>query len=515
MESASSATLQPSARPPAAAWLPSILAGDAAARRGRRWLALALLLYGLLLGFAVPMGIGGSWRECDTQAIARNFLVDGFNPLRPRVDWRGDTDGAVECEFPLYQAMIASIMAFAGDVEWPGRILSLLAMIWAALSLHRILEARAGPNGALAGALVFLTGGHATMLGARVMPDALSTALALAGLATFLRYLASGSGASLSLATAATALAALSKPTALQIGLLMFLWTLLLAPRRLREPRLWLAFGTVLALVGAWLLHGCSLHAETGLTFGVASGGDTKFPNLRHLATPAVYLQLGRTTMRYGFSVLGAAALLWLLVRRRLDRADLALLATVVLALLGSLRYSYSSGMGPHYHVFAAVAGAWCVARAFPRDGGRLAWTLLLAAVAGQSFVHTCNERAWRHLALRSAQLPVAAAVAAASAPGDLAVVHAQKTDYDLFWRRRANYEEPMLLYNARRRGWVLPANGFDVAALEDLKKRGAKLIVDQVPAATPLDAARWLLDNGEVVLQHHGATVYRLRSQP
>ena len=43
---------------------------------------------------AIPQGIGSSWRECDTQAIARNFLGEGWNPLRPLVDWRGDTNGA-------------------------------------------------------------------------------------------------------------------------------------------------------------------------------------------------------------------------------------------------------------------------------------------------------------------------------------------------------------------------------------------------------------------------------------
>ncbi|MEO6596180.1 MAG: hypothetical protein ABIP94_15640 [Planctomycetota bacterium] len=71
--------------------------------RGRRWLLLALAIFAAVLLLAIPQGIGGSWRECDTQAISRNFLTEGFNPLRPRVDWRGDTDGAVECEFPLYQ----------------------------------------------------------------------------------------------------------------------------------------------------------------------------------------------------------------------------------------------------------------------------------------------------------------------------------------------------------------------------------------------------------------------------
>ena len=80
-------------------------------------------------------------------------MSDGFEPLRPRVDWRGDTDGAVESEFPLYQLSIATIMALLGESEWPGRLLALLATLWASFSLHRLLEQRAGPTGALAGLL--------------------------------------------------------------------------------------------------------------------------------------------------------------------------------------------------------------------------------------------------------------------------------------------------------------------------------------------------------------------------
>ena len=79
-------------------------------RRGRTLALLAMLGFAVALTLGVPMGIGSSWRECDTQAIARNFLLDDFDLLRPRIDWRGDTDGAVECEFPLYQALIALTM---------------------------------------------------------------------------------------------------------------------------------------------------------------------------------------------------------------------------------------------------------------------------------------------------------------------------------------------------------------------------------------------------------------------
>lgn len=508
-----SPAIAPSVLAPHAQWVTRLVTSDdEAIRRGRRWLLVAFALYVIALQLVVPHGIGGSWRECDTQAIARNFLTDGFNPLRPQIDWRGDTDGAVECEFPLYQLMIATAMAVVGEAEWPGRVLALLSMLVAAFSLHRLLEARVGPAGALAGALVFLTGGHAAVLGTRVMPDALSTALAMAGLVTYVRFLATGNGVTLWLATAAVAFGALAKPTALQIGLLLFLWTLVLAPRRLREPRVWLAYGTILGLVALWLWHGGQLHRETGLTFGVASGGDTKFPGLQHLMMPDLYLQMAKTTGRYGFSVLGALALGVLLVRRRFDRFDACLLLVVALGLLGSFRYSHTSGLGRHYHIFAAVAGAYCVARAFPQPSPRWVWALLLAAVLGQATMHFGNERAWRQDVLRSPQLPLAAAVQAASQAKELVVVHGTQAAFDSFWQRPINFEEPMLFYNSRRRGWVLPLDAVTSADLASLHQRGARLFVDQVPAATPAEAKQWLAAHADLLSTHPGGLIYRFR---
>ncbi|MCB9877254.1 MAG: glycosyltransferase family 39 protein [Planctomycetes bacterium] len=492
-------------------WHVNLLQAADDLRRGRRWLLVVFAAYAAMMLLAVPQGIGSSWRECDTQAIARSFLVEGFDPLHPRVDWRGDTSGAVECEFPLFQLMVATVMAVTGEAEWPGRVIALLSMLFAAFSLHRLMEARVGAAGALAGAMVFLTGGHALVLGGRVQPDATSTALALAGLTTYVRFLATGSGSTLLLATLATTFGALAKPTALQIVLVQFLWTALLAPQRLRETRVWAAHAATVGVVVSWLWHSQSLYLETGLTFGVVSGGDTKFPDLEHLLMPELHVQMLRTTGRYGFGLLGGIGLLVMVVRRRFDLVDASLLVMVALGLFGSFRYSHSSGLGRHYHVFAAVAGAWCVARAMPARPGRLLWALLAAAVIGQGAMHAANERQWRQDVLSSSQLPLAAAVEAASKPDELVVVHGMESSFDEDWQRRINFEEPILLYNARRHGWVLALDAVSDGELAALRQRGARLFVDQAPAATPPAAQRWLDEHGELLETLPGGRVYRL----
>ncbi len=201
---------------PAAAWHGRLRASGYVS--WRRCALLATLLWAAVLWFCVPHGIGTSWRECDTQAIARNFCLDGFDPMRPRVDWRGDTDGAVECEFPLYELAIGAVIAVLGDVEWPGRLLSLASMVVGALALHRLLERRAGPESAVAGLVVFLGAGSPILLAVRVMPDATSFAAGMLGLLVFEHYLRTGRGKLLWLATALVALSGLQKPLALQLG---------------------------------------------------------------------------------------------------------------------------------------------------------------------------------------------------------------------------------------------------------------------------------------------------------
>ena len=498
--------------PAVAPWVTPV-SSPAAVRRGRVLAVAALLGFAVVLWFLVPHGIGSSWRECDTQAIARNFLADGFDPLRPRVDWRGDGDGAVECEFPLYQLLIATALAAFGDVEWPGRLLALLSTLFGAWSMHRLLESRAGPAAALAGLLAFLCTGSAALLATRVMPDALSFGLGAAGLVTFVRYLGSGSGAALALASAAMALSALQKPLSLQLGMVMFAWTVLAAPRRLREPRLWLAFAAIPTLTVLWLWHGAALHAETGLSFGVVSGGDTKFPGLEHLTSPVILGQLLATTARHGFSVLGFAALAVLLMRRRLDRIDLGLLVPVAIGLLVSLRYSYSHGMGPHYHVFAALASAWCVARAWPSGAKNWPWLLFLVLVAGHAAWRLRDERGMRMTVQDAPVVHIAAAVQPHVRPGDLVVVRADKPRIDPLWRRANNFEDPRFLYLARMRGWVVPMDGFDTGTLEELRRRGARLVYDQVAATTAPEVRTWLEQNGELLLERDGVRVHRLRA--
>lgn len=463
-----------------------------------------------MLWFLIPHGIGTSWRECDTQAIARNFLLDGFDPMRPRIDWRGQTDGAVECEFPLYEAAIAVVQMVAGDVEWPGRLFSLLSMLAGAWALHRLLERRAGPSGAIAGLCVFLASGSAILLGARVMPDAASFGAGMLGLLVFDRWLRGGSGAALVMATALVTLSGLQKPLSLQLGLVMFGWTLVSAPQRLRDARLWLAFVVILGVVAAWLVHGAHLHAETGLSFGVVSGGDSKFPDFGHLVDSAAITKMAVTSLTYGFSVFGVLGFVVAWRTGRLHWRDAPLLVAAAAGIMVSFRYSHDYGLGPHYHVFAAAAGAWCTAVAWPRRPAPWLFALLIVATAAHGVWRLRDERGVRNVVNQSTIMAAAQVVKSTTQPGDLLIVRSDKPRRDVSWGRGNNFEDPRLLYQSQRRGFVLPVDEFDVPALAELHRRGGVVVFDPLPETTSASAAEWLARHGELIFDR-GMRVWRL----
>ncbi|BDG10537.1 glycosyltransferase family 39 protein [Anaeromyxobacter paludicola] len=120
------------------------------------WASRAALLALLALGLAVrlwhldaPLLGFGSWRECDTAAMARNFAEGGHRLLYPQIDWAGDGPGYVETELPAYPWSVSWLYALFGVHEALGRLVSALlavAMLW---GLHALVRDRIDERTAL------------------------------------------------------------------------------------------------------------------------------------------------------------------------------------------------------------------------------------------------------------------------------------------------------------------------------------------------------------------------------
>ena len=102
-----------------------------------------IFLIGLILRLvninAPVLGIH-SWRQADTASIARNFLANNLNFWEPQVNWSGSTNGFVECEFPLYQYIVAHLYKLFGVNEVFARGLSALFGLLSLIFLFRLIK---------------------------------------------------------------------------------------------------------------------------------------------------------------------------------------------------------------------------------------------------------------------------------------------------------------------------------------------------------------------------------------
>jgi 4-amino-4-deoxy-L-arabinose transferase-like glycosyltransferase len=472
------------------------------------------------------------WRQADTEAIARNLAFEELDPLRPRIDWRGDGPGYVETELQLYPTLIALVLRLTGDTVWPGQLISLACIMFAAALVFAALARRFGGPAAYL-ALVAILGHQGTIvIATSIQPDALALLAFTIGFLAFVRYLAlraagpvageaprggRSARAALVIWIAATAIAGLVKPTTLELGIVQFV--LVLHDRRaLRDVRVWIGWGVVLVVAGAYLGFARSLYVTYGNTFGVLSGGDSKLPAVAMLASSETWLGLARYGVLWGVGVPAIPAALYLAWRRRLGPEPIALAAGALAVCLVALRYM-SGPFGTHYHLPHIVLGGWLVAAAAADLGARqirsrlgrivpraLAAGLVVAALAlgarGVRFLRALPPEPETALGAR---------LAGFAAPGMLVAVRARAGAYDPEWRTVNNFEDPRVFYLSRTHGWVLPNDLAGAARLAEVTARGARFYVHV--HQTPIDGelAAWLATHAVRVERSPAGEIYRL----
>lgn len=250
-----------------------------ATRTVPRWFWPVLLGLNFLVHlpfFGLPPKGAHSWRQCNTMAVARNLYEEDMNPLRPRVDRRGTTDGVTGMQFPAYEWLVAAAYKVLGFHEAIPRVVNWLvfaAGLAAFYALARLLSGSAWV--AAVGTWALAWSPELFYHGINALPDVLALSASIGGLYFFLRwYQGAGRLGSYLLAVLLTTLAGLTKLQYLAIGapiavvILRDLWLRRLAWARL--PALGL-FGVVAVAVPlAWYARAVRLIKESGLAdFGL------------------------------------------------------------------------------------------------------------------------------------------------------------------------------------------------------------------------------------------------------
>lgn len=213
-----------------------------------------------------------SWRESDVGAIARNFATESMNIFYPRIDWRGDTPGYAEMEFPMYPFAIALSYKAFGVNEVFGRILAFafsLATLWMFFRLTR--EYLDGIP--LVAAFAFFAFNPLIVeFSTSIQPEGLMILFYVAAAAWFVRWNNDENDRDLWFAAGATSLALLAKLTAAHIGIL---FAVLLIRKHgfgcLRNIKLWIFGAASLIPAAIWYVHAKGFWTTYGNSLGVSN----------------------------------------------------------------------------------------------------------------------------------------------------------------------------------------------------------------------------------------------------
>jgi len=467
--------------------------------------------------------LGDIWRPADTATIAHNFFVGGMNLFYPQVNWGGAGPGYVEAELQILPWLSAALFHVFGEHPWVGRLVSLaftlgaLAVFWALVK--RLLPARTARWALIA----FVVSPAVMTYGNAFMPDVTVLLFYLLMLLFFERWLAQDRLVWLVSAAAAASMAALAKPTSLHVFLILLIWLAISARDRFRRPSLYVAAVASLILPAWWLWHAHELYVDYGNTFGVLSGGDSKFGNFAIWTSSLFYTGniTIEATLIYGIvgvpiALLGA----WLAWKARGPVILAAGFPALIVFYFAVARYS--SELGPQYHVFslpfAAILVGIGVVGAADRLRGRVSLTvrvvaavvavLALFAQSAMVFVSSFTDRSGVY-GVCSSEL------AALSAPTDLVVVSTTSPAVD---RGTANnFQEPTIFYLADRRGWSLAADQHQPSILAGYAQQGARFFVNYDPSLVPAGSALagWLATNARQVRSGaaNGCDIWALRS--
>ena len=152
--------------------------------------ALATRLYRI----DTPLADFHSWRQADTAAVARNYVRDGINLLRPTYDdlsniqsGEENPEGLRMVEFPLYNAAIASLAPMVPlPIEQIGRLIAVACSIIILLVIYSITKQEIDEATALIAAALYAVLPFSIFFSRVVLPE--TPALAMVFLTLYSLY---------------------------------------------------------------------------------------------------------------------------------------------------------------------------------------------------------------------------------------------------------------------------------------------------------------------------------------
>ena len=337
-----------------------------------------------------------SWRECDEGSISRNFLREGFDPLYPRVDWRGDGPGYAEMEFPAYPWLIGLTYELTGIHDNAGRVWSFVFSLATLFFFFRLAREYLDPWPAVVALAFFAFNPLNVEIGTSIQPEGLMMMAYVAAAYFFVRWLRTEAVIDICSASLATMIALLGKASAAHIGI--FFAVLLLKKYgigAIRQPGVWLLGLMSLVPSVEWYSHARQLWLTYGNSLGVSNEYHWIGPDF--FTDGSFIAGIFRSELVYVWSYAGILIGLFALVFAWRERAALDGMLWFAAVFTFYVVTARTSGddWAYYYHIFSVVPAALLVGAAVNRimswssegaDGlgeGLLASRLVSACIIG------------------------------------------------------------------------------------------------------------------------------------
>ncbi len=492
----------------------------------KKILALVILLWIIIqLLISLPDSILDdwmSWRQADTQNIARNFYKYDESIFYPQINWGGNGPGYVENEFQLYTYLISKIFILTGEHTLPGQLLSLIFIIITSLFLFKLVIYRFNDErAAVFGTIVFLVSNGPIHLSTAIMPDALSIMFYSIGLYSFIKYIDQKSQTYLISFIIFTALAGLVKPLALNLGIIQFFILLLGRRESLKDFKVWLGWFVIVIIVGSYMYFSYNLYLKYGNTFGVI-GGEKKFPTLHGLTVLIHYPKLFYMTVVWGLGITGWFSLVYLLLKKKFTNIEWAMLIGNVVAVFIAMRYMVNQGFSPHYYIFMCFWGAYLSGYAFKlleenysKKGMKVRFVTSVSVIiviifAAHLFHRTHPLRIHYHPNVNKTGYKLKEI----AEPNSLIIVRsiANEKERSTWGNRMNNFEDPRVFYITDLHGWSLPRDYKGYEKVSEYRRLGAKYFVE--PYKNPVDSLLelYLVENAVLVYADNNGRIYKFK---
>ena len=237
------------------------------------WPVLLIGLFLRLININAPVLGVHSWRQADTASIARNFLFNNLNFWQPQVNWSGSTDGFVECEFPLYQYLVAHLYKLFGFNEIFARGLSVLFGCLSILFLFRLIKRVFNVQVAWWGSLFYSILPACVFYSRTIQPESLMMFLGTLSLERWIAFIDDNNKKNLFLSWLAFTIAVLIKVLPLfWIGIPILITGF--QKSLIIKYRLYLFPIITILICSLWYSYSYKIGQSTGLSFGLW-GSDT------------------------------------------------------------------------------------------------------------------------------------------------------------------------------------------------------------------------------------------------